>query len=234
MEFVRASDLLSGSGSDASIQQALGVSVAGHRPSSHRPRRGTLSSNKRIKRLGLYKGWIQAGPGCRRGGGFFPRDVLLDVFVVMLCTEMHGNLLTHFEKEGVSSRARVGLRRLRERYLHITDKALRTRAWMMGRSGSIGMLLKLNKRALSTDYFKDVAVAISFTASGEGGVTCCCSAEEQCLDTGCGFQTSLDDAIKLVMEASQMKLAEAFFVLEASVGAASGVDGTAVRYGSGL
>lgn len=234
MEFVRASDLLSEGSADAAVQQAFGASIAGHRRSSHRPRRGTISSAQRAKRGGQYKGWVAAGPGRRRGGGFYPRDDLRDVFVVMLCTEIHGNLLNHFEKDGVSSRARVGLRRLRERYLHITDKALRTRAWMIGRSRCMGMLLKLNKRRLDTDYCKDVAVAISFTADGKGGVKCCCSAEEQCLDTCCGFQAFLDDALKLVLEASQMKLQEALCVLEASVRGASDVAGTAVRYGSGL
>lgn len=234
MEFVQASDLLSEGSADAAVQHAFGVSIAGHRRSSYRPRRGTISSAQRAKRVGHYKGWVEAGPGRRRGGGFYPRDELLDVFVVMLCTEMHGNLLNHFENDGVSSRARVGLRRLRERYLHVTDKTLRTRAWMMGRSGCMGMLLKLNQRRLDTDYCKDVAVAISFSADGEGGVKCCCSAEEQCLDTCCGFQAFIDDALKLVLEASQMKLHEALCVLEASVRGASAVAGTAVRYGSGL
>lgn len=234
MEFVKASDLLSGRGAVAALDHAFGLHVAGHRPAPYRPRRGSMSSAQRVKRVGRYRGWKDAGPGRRQGGGFYPRDILLDVFVVMLCTELHGNLVAHFDNNGVASRARLGLRRLRERYLHVTDKALRTRAWMMGRSGCMGMLLKLNNRRLDTDYCKDVAVAVSFTSNGKGGVKCCCSAEEQCLDTNCGFQIHLDGAMKLVVEASQMKLVEVLSVLEASVRGASNVVGTAVRYGSGL
>lgn len=115
MEFVKASDLLSGRGAVAALDHAFGLHVAGHRPSPYRPRRCSMPSAQRVTRVGRYRGWKDAGPGCRRGGVFYPRDILLDVFVVMLCTELHGNLVAHFDNHGVVSRAWLGLRRLRGR-----------------------------------------------------------------------------------------------------------------------
>lgn len=178
MEFVKASDVLSGRCADTSLHQAFGLSIAGYRPSPYRPRRGSMSSAQRIKRIGRCTGCQNVWPGRRRGGGFYPRDILLDVFVVMLGTELHGNLVAHFYKNGVASRAQLSLRRLRERSLHVTAKALRMHAWMIGRSGCMGLLLKLKNRRLETDYCKDVTVAVTFTSNGEGGVTCCCSVQE--------------------------------------------------------
>lgn len=96
------------------------------------------------------------------------------------------------------------------------------------------MLLKLGKRRLVTDVFKDVAVAITFAANGKGGVSCCCSAQERCLDQGCSFQPYIDEAMQLVLKASEMRVGEVLYVLDVSVRRASSVPGTAVRYGSGL
>ncbi|KAK1867854.1 hypothetical protein I4F81_010352 [Pyropia yezoensis] len=68
------------------------------------------------------------------------------------------------------------------------------------------MLLKLGKRRLVTDVFKDVAVAITFAANGKGGVSCCCSAQERCLDQGCSFQPYIEEAMRLVLKASEMSV----------------------------
>lgn len=126
MKFVRAADLLAKCGGDKALREALGV--LGRRPSDVVPRRGTAPSVKRVKRVGQYKGWRQAGPGRRRGGGFYAREELVDVFVVMLCTALHRNLLAHYDQSVLLTRALRGLRKLRERYLNVTDRALRTRA----------------------------------------------------------------------------------------------------------
>lgn len=197
VQLVRAAELLSKCGGDMALRDAFGI--RGRRPSAALPRRGTASSGQRVKRIGRYKGWQQAGPGRRRGGGLYPLDMLVDVFVAMLCTELHGNLVADFDKEGVSTRDVKGLRRLRESCLHVTDNALRARARMLGRSSSYGTLLKLGKRRLVTDFCKDVAVAITFTGNGKGGVSCCCSAQERCLDQGCSFQPYIDEAMRLVL-----------------------------------
>lgn len=231
IQLVRAAELLWKCGGDKALRDAFGNLDCRH--SAVLPRRKTTSSGQRVERNGRNKGWQQTGPGRRRGGGLYPRDMLVDVFVSMLCTELHGNLVADFDKDGVSTRAVMCLRRLRERCLHVTAKALRTRAWMIGRSGSYGMLLKLGKRRLFTDFCKDDAVAITFDANGKGGVLCCCSAQERCLDQGCSFRPYIDEVMPLVLKASEMRVGEVLYVLDVSVRRASSVPGTAVRYGSG-
>lgn len=96
------------------------------------------------------------------------------------------------------------------------------------------MLLKLGKRRLVSDYYKDLSVAVTLTANGTRGVTCCCSAQERCLEQGCGFQSHMKLAIGMILKESGMNLERVLHGQEASVCRSSCVPGTAVRYGSGL
>ncbi|OSX79179.1 hypothetical protein BU14_0085s0030 [Porphyra umbilicalis] len=115
----------------------------------------------RATRAGNYAGWRGPGPGRGRGRG--PNNVresMRPVLVALFCNEMHKNLLANYEEDGVAARALVGLEVLRVN-TGVSKKSLRTRGWTLGRSGAVGVLLKLGRSRVRSDVCKQHTVAIS-------------------------------------------------------------------------
>ena len=90
----------------------------------------------------------------------------------------------------------------------------------MGRSGAVGVLLKLGRSSVRADICKQQTVAICVTLKTKSGVkrpVSSCSGPEKCLDTGCTFALDMEAALEAVRSAAQMTLEEVFEVLESSV-----------------
>jgi len=140
------------------------------------------------------------------------------VLTVLLCTELNCNLVNHFDDGLDANRARVGLLALRESMLHITDKALRQRAYMLSRSGAVGVLLHLGKPTFRLDRCRHSSVVIAISRGPTGRVVCSCSGPEQSLEmAGCMFEADMAAAIEAVRTASSLPLQDVFVVLAASV-----------------
>ena len=189
----------------------------------------------RATRAGNYAGWRGPGPGRGRGLNNV-RESMRPVLVALFCNEMHKNLLANYEEDGVAARALVGLEVLRVN-TGVSKKSLRTRGWTLGRSGAVGVLLKLGRSRVRSDVCKQQTVAISVTLQTKSGVkrpVSTCSGPEKCLDTGCSFASDMEVALEAVRSAAQMTLEEVFEVLESSVRGVARAPGTAIPYGPTL
>ena len=105
----------------------------------------------------------------------------------------------------------------------------------MGRSGAVGVLLKLGRSRVRADICKQQTVAICVTLKTKSGVkrpVSSCSGPEKCLDTGCTYELDMEAAIEAVRSAAQMTLEEVFEVLESSVRGVARAAGTAIPYGA--
>lgn len=187
-------------------------------------------------REGNYHGWVSGpGPGRGKGRTVKVRDRARDVLTVVLCTELNRNLRKHFDDGGIATRALSGLRPLRSSLKSVTDKALRQRAWWMGRSGSIGVLLHMGTSRSRLDKHRLPSYAINVTRGVTGQLNVSCSGPEKCLDEcGCDFAADMAAALEAVRAATALSMAEVFTVLETSVRHEALTVGTAVPYGKSL
>jgi len=158
------------------------------------------------------------------------------VLIALLCNELHKNLHANYEVDGVAARALLGLEALRIN-TGVSKKALRTRGWTLGRSGAVGVLLKLGRSRLGADACKQHAVAVTVTLETKAGVKrplCVCSAPEKCLDVKCMFASDMAVALETVRASMEMTLEEVFEVFESSLRGGARATGTAVPYGPSL
>jgi len=231
MGFSTAADLLADGG--AAMADMFG---AGNLPDARIPARRRRADG-RAMRVGNYAGWRGPGPGRGRGRGLNNvRESMRPVLVALFCNEMHKNLQDNYEEEGIAARALSGLEALRV-HTGVSKKALRTRGWTLGRSGAVGVLLKLGRSRVRADICKQQTVAICVTLQTKGGVkrpVSSCSGPEKCLDTGCTFESDMEAALEAVRAAAQMTLEEVFEVLESSVRGVARAAGTAIPYGASL
>ena len=208
-------------------------SFGGLPPDARGPQPVRASRGATGKREGNYAGWVSGpGPGAPLGSRLNMRRDLRAVLTVLLCTELHRSLVSHFDDGQDAKRARTGLLALRESMLYITDKALRQRAYMLSRSGAVGVLQHLGKPSSRLDRCRHSSVAITISCGQAGRVVCSCSEEEQCLDTaGCMSGADMAAAIAAVRTASALSLRDVSVVLAASVSGPALEVGTAVPYG---
>jgi len=230
MGYSSAADLLADGG--AGMADVFGV---GRLPDARIPVRRQRADG-RATRVGNYAGWVRPGPGRGRGRGLNIRESVRPVLIALFCNEMHKNLQENYEEDGVAARALLGLEALRMR-TGVSKKALRTRGWALGRSGAVGVLLKLGRARSRTEAYKQPAVTVSVTLQTKGGVKCpvsSCSGPEKCLDAGCVFAADMEVALEAVRSAAEMTLQEVFEVLESSVRGVARAPGTAIPYGATL
>jgi len=226
MGYSRATDLLPDDGAAMAEVFGLGRPVDARRP-VRRPR-----PDGRARRAGNYPGWAVPGPGRGRGQSLNLRQSVRPVLVALFCNNLHQNLRTCYEVDGVAARALYGLEELRVRTA-VSKRWLRTRGWRLDRSGAVGVLLKLGRSRSRLDACKQPAVAVSVSLDGKHPL-CTCSGPEKCLELGCMFQPDMDAALEEVRAALQMTLSEVFDVFLSSVRGVARAAGTAVPYGTTL
>jgi len=176
-------------------------------------------------------GYPRRGPGRKKGSGLDLRESLLQVLLVLLSTSAYMNLMELFAPDELAHVNLTGLRNLRYKLFKITDKALRTRAWDLSRSGAVGVLIKYGTGGSRDDRGRHLAVAVEVSLTKDG-VVCVCSEAEKCLGDGsCSMQEPMQKALDEVRLAAGVTMADLFVILGASRRMRSRVVGRAVLYG---
>lgn len=222
MSYVHASDILSDEHGEEILQQTFGSA------------RYRALGARRGARVGKYRGWQQPGPGRKTGSAMAMRESVDEVLLVLMCTMASKNLLRYFDASTMTTKAQVGLLKLRDAHLSLKDRSLRMRAWTLNRSGAMGWLLKLGQSKSRNDLCRQPAVAVYFSRNADGELACTCSGPERCIETGCMFQDAVRKALKQVQAASGMSTEKLFVVFESSVRKDQRVPGKATAFGSSL
>lgn len=176
-------------------------------------------------------GFPRRGPGRTPGSALQVRDSVYKVIVVLLATSAYLNLTELFEPEDAAQVNIEGLCNLRHTLSKVTDQALRTKAWDLSRSGSVGVLLKYGSGGSRDDKGRHLAVAVQATLTDKG-VVCTCSEAESCLgENSCYLQDPMELALDAVRDALGVTMPDVFEILSASLRMSSRAVGRAVLYG---
>ena len=198
------------------------------------PAAAALASTPPDPRLSFIErpgGYPRRGPGRKKGSGLDLRESLLKVLLVLLSTSAYMNLMELFAPDELVHVNLKGLRDLRYKLSKITDKALRTRAWDLSRSGAVGVLIKYGTGGSRDDRGRHLAVAVEVSLTKDG-VVCVCSEAEKCLgEGGCSMQEPMYKALDEVRLAAGVTMADLFVILGASRRMRSRAVGRAVLYG---
>lgn len=181
------------------------------------------------------KGYPRAGPGRHKGNSLQVRESLHSVLVVLLSNSAYLNLTELFDPEDAALLDLNGVRELRHSMSKVTDRALRTKAWDLSRSGSVGVLLKFGAGGSRDSEGRHQAVAVEAKLTSEG-VVCTCSAPESCLGVGmtCSLEQPMVQALDAVRAALDVTMADLFEILSAWLRISSRAVGRAVLYGPSL
>ncbi|GAB0493146.1 hypothetical protein MMPV_004419 [Pyropia vietnamensis] len=178
-------------------------------------------------------GWPRAGKGRRKGSGLDLRGMLCTVLVVKLAAAAYINLRDLFMSEDMDSVDIASLKQLRYQYQELTDAALQTRAWWLGPSGTVGVLIKFGAGGSRDNNGRHLCVGVQAELTDKG-VVCTCSESESCLARGCSIQPAMEQALEAVRQALGVTMRDLFTVLSAACNPRSRAVGRARLYGKGV
>lgn len=183
--------------------------------------------------------WPYPGPGRPVGSALDMRASLKDVLVIIFCRQAAASLAL---RDGPSEAAeqeldsRVdALDNLRDKYSHIKDDVLETKAWALRRSGSVGAVIKFKDNGARDNLARDANLAIEVTLAQTGDLVVCCSrTAEDCNADGCVQRDTVSAALTELCAATSMTLAEIVNALSDDLRVSTMQEGAAVLYGKVL
>jgi len=177
-------------------------------------------------------GWPDAGPGRAEGSGLQLRRSLSDVLVVLFSTTAYRNLQERFDGSDEVFLSMTGLRQLRRKYKNVTYAGMRGRAWDLGPSGSIGVVLKFGSSGPRNAHGQHEILVVTASLTEAEDIVCACSEDERCFRAdGCSMRAAIVRALEEVQAAMQVTRVDMFTVLGASVKASRLQAGRGVLYG---
>lgn len=177
----------------------------------------------------------KANKGRGRGKALDVRSSFKDILVVLFCRQMAEALDLRDGGDPRSERLlRWTVARLRAKragYKHLTQQVLSTKAWSLRRSGCIGAVVRFKDEGALDNTARDDSIAFEVSLSAADQVVVCCSRRaEDCIGSGCAYQSTVIAALEEVVECSQMSMVDVLGMLCEDLRVSAMNQGIAVLY----